>query len=125
MRSSKFLLLPQHDRCLDAAQFRHLYVHQDQVVGSIRKSSQSLSPVTNHHYLVAALFKQAHGELLIDDVVFRQQNIQALVGITLLLQRVSSDHGGSGDLVLGSEQPGDSLAQFGFPHRFEQIGGDA
>jgi hypothetical protein len=60
----------------DAVEFRHLDVHQDDVIGLADHGFDSEQAVIRNVHVVSVLFQQGHRELLIDALVFRQQDSQ-------------------------------------------------
>jgi hypothetical protein len=59
---------------LESVQNRHLDVHQDDVKPFPIERLDGLGPVANDRHPVAAVFQNPHGQLLVDDVVFRKQD---------------------------------------------------
>jgi hypothetical protein len=66
-------------RCLIAVALRHLHVHQDNVVAVLRLRSGAYrqKAVGRYLYGVTVALKQRFDQLLIDDVVFGNENGQS------------------------------------------------
>ena len=62
--------------CLEAVHLRHLHVHQHQVERLAGHASSASRPLFCHLNDMSALFEYAHGHSLIDDVVFREQDVE-------------------------------------------------
>ena len=61
---------------IESVHFRHLHVHQDEVIRFFFISGQRLPAVRGNDDSMPALFQQSDGERLVDQIVFGQQDAQ-------------------------------------------------
>ncbi len=95
---------------------RHLHVHQDQVVGSLGRHIQCDGTIAGHAHFGAHRLQQLQRHLLIELVVFRQQDLQAVEAI--VMGRLGWLEG-EGRCLL-PEQADDGIEQHGGADRFDQ-----
>ena len=121
MLSRDLLFLTQQHGRFQPIHLWHLHIHQHQIVGPLLQRRQSFSSIAGDNHMVATLLKKPYGQLLVDRVVFRQQNMQARCRPTILLQRVLSNHGNRSSLLFRIQNPRDGLSQLRLTNRFQKI----
>ena len=131
--------LPDRPGRFQTVHLGHLHVHEDQVVGLSGQLGQRLGPTAGNFDLVTLTLQQVDAHLLVEEVVFDQQDPQGFdsvmpVGRCSIPQWPRLRELGSG-LLVGprhgdGERKGASLADFAVhldtaAHDLDQPGGDA
>lgn len=72
--SAPFLQLSDQIVELQSVHLRHLYIHQDDIVVIVAHPVQRLFAIAGHIGLVAQLVQDGQGQLLVDGMVFRDED---------------------------------------------------
>ena len=73
-------MLPDRARRVVAAEHRHLHVHQNQIEGLAAVRVDRRLAVRRHRHLMSESRQERHGDLLVDHVVFGQQDSERALG---------------------------------------------
>src|ERR1700678_2246314 len=60
---------------------RHLDIHENEIKLLSLDGRESSIPISHDSHIVASLFEKMRGKSLIDDVVFREKNMQRASGL--------------------------------------------
>src|ERR1700722_48802 len=117
-------LLPfaKNPGCFESVHLGHLHVHEDKIEVILLQRNESFLAIAGDGYDMLALLKKAAGELLINKVVFREQDFERLAPLNHFPERVAGDHRLDLLRFVCRQDAGYGFTQLRLPDRLEKIG---